>query len=197
MKNFLVKTLLKANSKLVIDSAIQNCHVVGLHSFILNRSPKIRLFIADENCVLRQPFNIAEPILTIHAHKHNDIFVNLTKTSITHHIFKKTPIAQKTDNTFIYSLNLYNRLDAKESHNGMLMGDEYLDYIGSGYYTFLPHTKLHTVNILGNGKCAWLIMEVGTNENFVPVSYGGEQIHPECYRKFNDPIGYIKEYLEL
>lgn len=195
MKHLFVKTLLNLNSQLVCDTAIRNCHVMGLHSFILNKSPKVRLFIADSECVLRQPFNVHNPILTVHAHKHNDVFINLTKTCIIHHLYKKAPIAVKGDNTFVCSLNMYHRLDT--NGNGILLGDDYLDYISSSKRTVLHHTELHTVNILGNGKCAWLVVEVGTNTNFEPISYGGQQINNDCYKEFINPIEYIKEYLDL
>lgn len=195
MKPILVKPLIVKNAALIERTAIRNCHVTGLHSFILNETPKIRLYIADENCALRYPFDPANPYLTIHRHKHNDLFVRLTDTPIIHHLYKKTPAGITNDNTMSFNLNSYSRLDDKGI--GMPLGNDYLDYIESREAVFLHHSALHTVNIIGNGKCAWIVIEFGIDESFVALSYGGEKVTDDCYAPFHNPVEYIKEYLEL
>jgi len=191
-----VNFLLTKNKDLITHTAIKNCHVSGLHSFILCKSPKVRLFLADRDCVLRKPFDFKNPYLTIHAHKHNDLFIPLTRTRIIHHLYKKVNFTD--ENSLYFHLNMYNRLDkTHENNNGLTCGSDWLEYIGPTTKPFLNAKELHTVNILGYKKCAWLVVEIGTDETFEQLSYGGEKITDDCYQKFDDPIQYIRDFLNL
>lgn len=190
----LIKIALKANEKLIAETAIKNCHVTGLHSFLLNKSPKVRLFIADNNCALRLPFDYKNPYLTIHAHKHNDIFIPLTNEEIIHHFYKHVDYVD--EKSIPFSLNEYNRLDGN-TKNGRTGGSDWLEYIGHENRMFMGTKELHTVSILGPKKCAWIIIEIGTDEDFIQLSFGGEQITSDCYQKFDNPIQYIKDYFEI
>lgn len=196
LKKFLVKKLIEINQQLVIDTAIKNCHVTGLHSFIINENPKIRLFLADKTCSLRLPFDFKKPYLTIHPHKHNDLFIPLTKSKIFHHIYKL--VEYTTENSISLETNMYNRLDIKkENMKGTCGGSDWLEYIGPTQKTFLKSNELHTVSIFGLDKCAWIIIEIGADEDFYQISYGGEQITLDCYQTFTNPIEYIKDFLEI
>lgn len=187
-----LSALIESNKDLIASTAIKNCHVIGLHSFIINEFPKTRLFIADEDCVLRNPFDTHNPILTIHRHKHNDLFVPLTKTKITHHLYKLSD--EHTDNSISFTMVNYSRLD--ENIGTHLIGNEWLDYIESKHLYFMDTNQHHTVSINGNAKCAWLVIEVGTNEDFTSISYGGDKVSNECYSKFEDPLTYVRNYLD-
>lgn len=197
LTKYCVKKLISKNVDIINKTAIKNCHVSGLHSFILNYEPKIRLFLADETCALRKPFDYKNPYLTIHAHRHNDIFIPLTETKIIHHLYKKVNFTD--ENSVSFRLNMYNRLNIanKENMAGITGGSDWLEYIGPSTKPFLKAKELHTVNILGSKKCAWIIIEIGTDDTFEQLSYGGEQISSDCYQKFNDPIKYIFDFLEL
>lgn len=186
---YVFKKLIEYNYDIIESTAIKNCHVDGLHSFVLNKSPKIRLFIADENCALRNSYSIYCPILTIHPHKHNDIFVPLTATKITHHLYKISPSGIP-----FRSIN-FKRLDNNSTIK--ICENERLKYIGGFKKLFLFSHELHSVSIDSNGKCAWLILECGTDKNFKQISYGGAEIPSTCYQKFIDPVTYIKDYFQL
>lgn len=196
LTKFFITKLISNNKNIVEKTAIKNCHVSGLHSFILGYEPKIRLFLADSTCALRNPFDYKNPYLTIHAHRHNDIFIPLTETKIVHHLYKKVTFTD--DNSINFTLNMYNRLNnSTENMHGITGGSEWLEYIGSTSKPFLRAKELHTVNILGPKKCAWLVIEYGTDDTFEQLSYGGEQITNDCYQKFDNPISYINDFLEL
>ncbi len=191
MINKSLAALIEANTDLVVSTAIKNCHVIGLHSFIVSQYPKIRLFIADDNCVLREPFDIKNPVLTIHKHKHNDVFIPLTKTKLTHHLYKLT--TEHNDNSISFSMINYSRLDADIGTH--LIGSEWLDYIESKSLYYMDTGQYHTVSINGCDKCSWLVLEMGTNNSFDNISYGGLPISHECYSKFDDPLTYVRDYL--
>lgn len=79
-----VKYLISINEKLIKDTALSNCHCVGLNSFIINDRPKIRLFVADKYCLLYDKFDFKKPIIPIHPYKYDDIFVQVNGTIFKH-----------------------------------------------------------------------------------------------------------------
>lgn len=191
MNTNLLARLIEKNATTIQETAIKNCHVTGLHSFLITRSPKIRLFIADKNCRLRDPFDYKNPYLTVHQHKHHDLFIPLTKTQIIHHLYEHVEFFD--DECVALSTHEYYRLD-QERNNGRTGGSDNMRYLGPTTKKFLTANEYHTVSIPGGGKCAWLILEFGTVENFQQLSYGGEQITPDCYQEFPNAVEYIKEY---
>lgn len=191
--NSLIRKLLTHDTKTIIETAIKNCHCVGLHSFIVRTSPyKIRLFLADETCELRKPYDVQNPHLTIHRHKHSSIFIPLTKTKIIHQMYQPSENSL-SPNSFSFDTNLYTRLN-QAYFRGQTGGSDWLTYLGAEDRVFLRAEEYHSVNILGREKCAWLVIELTESPEFEQISYGGETLSHECYQKFEDPIRYITEF---
>lgn len=186
-----IHSLIDRHAKTIQETAIKNCHVTGLHSFLISKSPKIRLFIADKECKLRLPFDYKNPYLTIHQHKHNDLFIPLTKTQIIHHLYEHVEFFD--DECVALHTNQYNRLNQVE-RKGKIGGSDNLRYLGPTTKKLLMANEFHTVSIPGGGKCAWLIIEFGTVDNFVQLSYGGEQVTDDCYQPFPNAVEYIKDF---
>lgn len=194
--NKLVKKLLLRNPELITRTAIKNCHCIGLHSFIVCEVPyKVRLFLADEQCELRKPFDVKKPHLTIHRHKHSSIFIPLTKTKIVHQLYKVTENSSESVNCFSFDTNMYARLNEPYYH-GQTGGSDWLVYCGASDTCFLHAEEFHTVNILGQEKCAWLVVELTSDTGFTQISYGGEKLTDGCYQQFDNPIEYINEFFE-
>lgn len=190
----LVSRFLEHHAESIIETAIKNCHCIGLHSFIIRIRPfKIRLFLADEACELRKPFDVKNPHLTIHRHKHNSIFVPLTKTKIIHQMYAIALNSCDSANTFSFSTNIYTRLNQPYDH-GLAGGSDWLTYLGAYNRQFLRADEYHSVNILGNEKCAWIVIELSNSDKFEQISYGGEKLSEGCYQRFEDPIQYIKNF---
>lgn len=193
-QKMLVKSFLKFNAKTINETAIKNCHVEGLHSFILAKFPfKIRLFVADKSCQLRLPYDVKNPSLTIHKHKHFDLFLPLTKCKIMHHMYKLTE--EYNDNTLSFSLNEYPRLNQSNMFSGKCGGSELLDYVTSDYRMYMTTDEYHSVSIIGTSVCAWLVVELTTNEEFESYSYGGHKLSSNCYQKIESPIKFIEKLL--
>lgn len=190
----LIKKFIELHSDSIIETAIKNCHCIGLHSFIIRTKPfKIRLFLADENCELRQPYDVENPHLTIHRHRHSSIFVPLTKTKIIHQLYRIAENSFDSVNCFSFSTNIYSRLNQKYFH-GQTGGSDWLTYCGASSKCFLHAEEFHSVNILGNEKCAWLVIELSEANDFEQISYGGAKLTDGCYQKFDDPIKFITDF---
>ena len=87
----LLTYLINKNPDIIKRTALKNCHAVGLNSFILNYDPKIRLFISDEDCEIRT-INNKNPIIPIHPHKYDDLFVLLGDGDNLHKKQHKSPL---------------------------------------------------------------------------------------------------------
>ncbi len=156
---------------------------------------KIRLFLADETCELRKPYDVKDPHLTIHRHRHSSIFVPLTKTKIIHQVYRLAENSFDGVNCFTFSTNIYARLNQKYFH-GQTGGSDWLTYCGASSRCFLDADVFHSVNILGNEKCAWLVIELSEANDFEQISYGGAKLTGGCYQKFDDPIKFITDFFE-
>ena len=191
--NFLLK-----NKEYIETKAIKNCHALGLHSFILDEDSTVRLFIADETCVLRHVFDHKNPIVPIHGHKHDEYFVPLFKNSLIHHVYEK--IIEYGDNyddsiEVCLTTHIYGRLDGIATQG--LIGSDVLSYKGGFDHRFLKGNILHTVSIPTTGKSAWLVIQSDTNDLFDQVGYGEKSNLKGLYQPFENPVDYIKEYLSL
>ena len=191
MNNFtldLVKQLIKTNNDSINSTAIKNCHALGLNSFIINHIPKIRLFIADDDCELFEKFDPLNPKIPIHAHKYNDLFMQL-EGELIHHFYNIG-----TDIKF--NKYRYYRLSDKEQ-TIQNIGCEYLKYRGEKHDVVeLKSSILHSVSLSGE-KCSWIIIELDKDENFEQVSYHQNLVNnPELYKRFDDPINYLNQYFK-
>jgi hypothetical protein len=182
----LCRYLISTNQELIENTAIKNCHAIGLNSFIINQKPKIRLFIADPHCELFNEFDYLNPLIPIHPHKYDDIFIQL-EGELIHHLYDK-----KGKHPF----NKYKfyRLSDKEK-NIILTGNEKLNYLGSK--TNIPSLKaneLHTVSLKGK-RCSWLIIETFQDSNFEQIAYHQDLKNLEgLYQKFENATEYLKSY---
>lgn len=184
----LCKHLIQENYITVIGSAIRDCHCRGLHSFILNEKPRIRLFIADETCELRGPYNAQMPVIPVHAHKYDDLFFQL-QGQILHQTY-----AYGGD--IMFKKYKYMRL-SNRNQEIVQDGFEKLHYKGGFKRDSLAAHELHSVSVKGK-KCSWVIIETGVDANFEQVAYHQNLIErPDLYKPFPDPIAYIKKYLGI
>ena len=192
----LAKHLVSVNKKLVENTALTNCHVVGLNSFIINERPRIRLFIADKYCKLYDGFDIRNPIIPIHPHKYDDLFFPLSGT-LTQHIYKPFDETNQYDNSIDLNKYKYGRI----SDSGFIienLGKQKLEYLG-GYdnLEFLKASELHTVSLdFGNEElCSWLIFEANEDKNFKQVAYHQDlKKQDNLYLKFTNPIHYLNDF---
>lgn len=190
MSILLAKHLIDVNYTLVINSAIKDCHCLGLYSFIINQSPKIRLFIADENCELRNNYNIENPLIPIHAHKYDDVFLQVHGILI-HHIYQE-------GNGFYFPINkyTYSRLSDDISINNL--GKVNLEYLGSEQELKELSAKcLHSVSISSKGRCSWMIIEGKEDKSFEQVCYHRDlKFRKELYKPFPNAIEYLNNYFK-
>lgn len=182
----LCKYLISTNVELVNSTALGDCHCIGLRSFIINEKPKIRLFIAEPDCELYQNFNPTDPIIAIHPHRYDDIFIQL-EGRLTHHIYQ-------LDGNMEFNKYGYLRLSDcdKRLHQ---IGTERLDYIGAmDDVKFLKSDTLHTASISGN-RCSWMIIETFENADFNQFAYHKDLVErPELYKKIPDGVEYLNNY---
>jgi hypothetical protein len=189
----LTKYLIQRNSSLVEQTAIKDCHIAGLNSFIINERPKIRLFTVEPHCKLYDEFNPREPLIPIHPHKYDDVFIQLYGT-LTHQIYKKGGMVK-------FPSWEYLRIGDKD-RTIKFVDDQKLLYVGS--FDCLPVLRsdvLHTVSIKSPKMvgCYWLIVETFEDPNFKQVAY---HPHPDIeefetlYKPMEDPLLYLKNYFK-
>lgn len=158
----LCKYLISINGKLIDQTAMTNCHCIGLNSFIINERPKIRLFIAAPNCELFDDFDYFNPIIPIHPHKYDDLFSQLEGTMINH--------LYKVGGPLEFNKYQYKRLSDKKT-DIELLGKVSIEYLGGkSDISELKSTELHTASLQGK-KCSWMVTETFKNEKFEQVAY--------------------------
>lgn len=185
----LCKYLISINQELIEKTAIKNCHCIGLNSFIINEKPKIRLFIADSNCELFQPFDYMNPIIPIHPHKYDDLFSQLEGTMI-NHLYRVGGELEFNEYQYLRLSNIDSEL--------RLMGKRGLSYLGSKEDVVeLKATELHTASLSGE-RCSWLITETFENKHFKQVSYHQNLTkRNDLYKPMNNSKEYINSYFNL
>lgn len=185
----LCKYLISVNSELIEKTAMSNCHCIGLNSFIINEKPKIRLFIAENNCELFKSFDYLNPIIPIHPHKYDDLFTQLEGKMINH--------LYKVGGDLEFNKYQYLRLSDK-SINLEIIGKENLTYLGSKKdVKELKATELHTVSLQGE-RCSWLITETFENKNFEQIAYHQNLIErKELYKPILNSNEYLYSYFNF
>ncbi len=186
----LIKHLVSINKKLIESSAIKDCHCLGLNSFVINEKPRIRLFIANEDCEL---YNEVSPI-PIHAHKYDDLFQVLSGP-VYHEIYKigtrftgaqyrvyKYPRIKDTDKTPVY------------------IERSFLTWVDTTWrdMILMPAQTLHTVRLSDEGErkpIIWMVTELAEDEGFEQIAYSFNPItpRPELYQPFPDAFEYVMD----
>jgi hypothetical protein len=182
-----IESLISKNGALIEKTALSDCHCKGLYSFILNENPKIRLFIADNNCELYKEFDSTNPIIPIHSHKYDDYFIQL-EGKLVHHIYEIG-----TDIKF----NKYSYLRLSDDRTDIVKEDvTFLDYMGEFRdITFLDSKTLHTAHTEGE-RCSWIILESTPNKDFVQYTYHQNLIlRNDLYTPLTNSIEFLKNYL--
>lgn len=183
----LCEYLVSVNTELVNRTALGDCHCIGLNSFIINEKPKIRLFVAEPNCELYQNFDCTDPIIAIHPHRYDDIFIQLEGRLI-HHIYQ---LGKEME------FNKYGYLRLSDCDKQLhQIGTERLDYIGAmDDVKFLKSETLHTASISGD-RCSWMIIETFEDTNFNQFAYHKYLVErPELYNKIPNGAEYLNNYL--
>lgn len=179
--------LIENNESLIKKTALKNCHARGLNSFILNSSPKIRLFISDEDCEIRNidPYN---PIIPIHPHKYDDLFFQINGKLI-HHIYHVSNSGVEFNK---YNFIRLNNIDSEIIN----LGKEKLRYVGNfSNINKLRSKTLHTASV--EGDCSWIIIETKPDDNFNEIFYHQNlQKRNYLYQKFDDPISYLYDFVD-
>lgn len=185
------KHLIETNLSLVQKTALQNCHCIGLKSFIINESPRIRLFIADKNCELKK-FNLFNPIIPIHAHKYDDSFYQL-EGLLVHHIYSPD------NNGIVFNKYKYLRLSDSDKKIQKI-GYERLGYLGGfAHINELDSKTLHTAQVILNKRkrCSWIVQEGLEDKTFEQVSYHRRLMHrKKLYQQMEDPLMFLDKYFE-
>lgn len=185
----LCKYLISVNTELITKTAMSNCHCIGLNSFIINEKPKVRLFIAEQDCELFEKFDYLNPIIPIHSHKYDDMFSQLEGTMVNH--------LYKVGGDLEFNKYQYLRLSDK-STKLELLGKEILMYLGAeNKITELKATELHTASLQGE-RCSWLITETFENKNFEQVAYHQKLIErEELYKPMLNSNEYLHSYFNF
>lgn len=184
----LCKYLISVNAELIKKTAMSNCHCMGLNSFIINENPKVRLFIAEPNCELFEKFDYLNPIIPIHPHKYDDLFLQIEGKMVNH--------LYQVGGGLEFNKYQYLRLSDKSTKLEIL-GKENLKYLGSkSNLTELAATELHTASLEGE-KCSWMIIETFENKHFKQIAYHQNLIErKELYVTMQDPNLYLSKYFE-
>jgi len=185
----LCKYLISINTELIDKTAMSNCHCIGLNSFIINETPKIRLFIAETDCELFKNFDHLNPIIPIHPHKYDDMFSQLEGTMINH--------LYKVGDTYEFNKYRYKRLSDNKTELELL-GKQRLEYLGGKTNIIeLKATELHTVSLEGE-RCSWIITETFENKNFEQISYHQNLIErKELYKPMLNSNEYLHSYFNF
>ncbi len=184
----LILKALKEKS-LIEQTAIRDCHIEYLHSFIISTNPKTRLFIAESYCPLMFQYHIDNPAIPIHPHKHTDVFCVLTG-NLTHHMYE-------VGGYLSFQKCQYYRLTGEERIT-KIIGRENLKYLGPTNKQVLNPHELHSVSLKGkNGLCAWTVTEIDTDADFEPIGYCKElSDNSDLYQKFENATLYVKKIME-
>jgi hypothetical protein len=183
----LVKYLISTNTDLINRTGISNCHCIGLSSFIINENPKIRLFIGEKNCELFSEYDYLNPIIPIHPHKYDDIFIQLEGKLINH--------LYEVGGDLEFKKWEYPRISGGEIK---YIGNENLQYLGGrSDVTELKSKELHSVSLEGE-KSSWLVLETFRDLNFKQISYHQNLIKKEnLYKPIENSSQYLRDYFNF
>lgn len=183
----LLSYLIDNNQSIIEKTALRNCHAVGLNSFILNLDPKVRLFICDDECEVRN-YDPANPVIPIHPHKYDDLFFQING-KLTHHLYERRPNGIKFNK---YNFIRLNNIDT----DIVKLGEESLRYIGEfSNVNRLRSKTLHGVSV--DGDCSWIIIETKKDDTFDEVFYHQDlKRRDELYKPFNNPVDFLKRFIE-
>lgn len=176
-------------TKQMIDSsAIKHCHLLGLHSAILQLHPvKIRLFVAGSTCELLAPFSESDPVIPIHPHKHTDLFFSLSGQLI-NHIYCRDDVGLE-----FLKIN-HSRLDSNVS-TPVVVGSETLKYYGSFFDGGMTSKSLHTVSCYG--PTTWVVVELNTDPTFESIGYTRKlQKCEHLYQPFVNPVADLENLIK-
>lgn len=190
----LLRFIIARNKELIEKTALRDCHIIGLNSFIINEFPKMRLFIAEPNCELYRDFDPTNPLIPVHRHKYDDYFFPI-QDNLRHHFYRK--IENATYGSILFNSYTYKRIGATNT-NIELNG--YVNLIYEGSSTIVKHLKaetLHTVSIDSSQESSWIIIETHNTPDFVPIGYH-QDLHkrPELYKPFTNPLSYLWKFLD-
>ncbi len=192
-----IKNLIKTNQPLIKKTALKDCHCLGLHSFILNTNPKMRLFIAEPDCEMFQKFDPWNPLIPIHPHKYDDDFYQI-EGNLIQHIYEE--YREYEFNPKAKSLNgyTYNRISDNNEIEIVLQGRVRLRYKGRRKnITFLAAKILHTASLIGSKRSSWLITEGKMDTTFKQIAYHKNLVkRDELYNAFENPVEYLTSWIE-
>ena len=179
-----VKHLVERNYIIVINSAIAHCHCLGLHSFIINENPRIRLFIADDHSEIHRDGNV----IPIHSHKYRDYF-QVINGSVCHAVYDRVESGGK-----LYDSYRYGRIgdgdfepirvgEARLKLGKLLTQDEVI----------LPADALHSVR-LRDSNVMWTVTELDRNDAFDQVCFSERKLvaRRDLYKPLPNAIEFIR-----
>lgn len=186
----IIEFFLKKNRTIIEKTALSDCHVKGLSSFILNYNPKIRLFICEPDCELFEKYNPKNPIIPIHPHKYDDLFFQVSG-KLVHHLYEK----KRGGGIF---MNKYNFIRLNNIDNEIVnLGEEELKYIGD--FTNINKLKsrtLHSASVKGYYP-SWIIIETNQDDMFSEVLYHKNlKKREDLYNVIINPVKYIEDFID-
>lgn len=197
-KNF-VRFLIVNNKELVRETALKNCHCIGLNSFIINEKPRIRLFVAEKGSDLHRKFDPQDPVIPVHPHKYDDQFVVLHGV-LTNHIYKQGLYDKHFLSQFKLFRFSYKRIinGAKEPYDPKIMSCDWITYFKKDQVTgeyFQPASTLHTVSVPEGIETIWIVIEMDQSTEFDQLAYMNGQKskrRDRLYLPFKEnPIEYL------
>ena len=175
-----------------------NCHTIGLHSFPLSCENGLyrRIFYADENHHLWKWGEIA-----IHPH-HVDIKITVLEGHLYNQIFEANELG-KQYNKFKWNSQILNGNGGFE-----YIGVENLMLKSNNVYTTgetiqMSACELHTVRVMRDEICVWLIDEFPPTSNYDSINYSQNDLTKwtpnGLYQEVGDDVKdkYIGKYLNL
>ena len=184
-----VRYLINRNGPLVANSAISHCHCLGLHSFVISQDPKVRLFIADDDCEIHTDSGV----IPIHSHKYDDYF-QVISGAMFHSIH------DFSNNGRLYNSYTYRRIGDTDEQEIVSMGQSMLSVVDviAQENLVLPANRLHSVRLSGS-NVMWTLTELERNVKFNQICYKDGELkrRDELYKPMPNAVEFIESRLKL
>lgn len=184
------KFLISINKEIIDKTALSNCHCIGLNSFIINEKPKIRLFVAEDHCQLFDKFDFVKPIIPIHPHKYDDIFLRVEGDKVDY-------IYEVSNDGYEFSKYNFARLSDNETEIKYLGKENLILRQIVTNIESLKANQLHTVRLIGS-RCSWMVLETFKDENFEQVAYHQNLVKINSLnQKMENGFDYLMKYFQI
>lgn len=161
-------------------TCIENCHVVGLYSVMLNDAPgnRIRLFYADSNHVLWHNASDSDQKMSLGYHAHHS---NVRLVHVHGSVENVTTKIVERKNGHLYKFEYSSKITKGEAWLNCLDGryedslrtSAPLSHYGSVFMTAKQH---HTVFVPKQRTSSWIVIEGKQDLDYEPVLYSNNGV---------------------